>query len=164
MDKSSRHSKIIGNFGEHIIANWLSRSGLEVAIIDHTGIDIVAYNPKTEKRYGITVKSRARNKGKEKTNVTLFSKKNGDIQKIKNACEAFTCEPWIGIYVENDVEYNAGADLYLIDLKHYLKHYHINKRNITYSWQMTSKNIKKYASDNKIHHLRVIFDKSNWNL
>ena len=43
--KSPRHQKIIGNFGESLICNWLSRSGFEVAVVDHTGIDIVAYNP-----------------------------------------------------------------------------------------------------------------------
>lgn len=43
--KSTRHQKIIGNFGENIICNWLSRSGFEVTVVDHTGIDIVAYNP-----------------------------------------------------------------------------------------------------------------------
>ena len=41
--KSSRHQKIIGTFGENLICNWLSRSGFEVAVVDHTGIDIIAY-------------------------------------------------------------------------------------------------------------------------
>ncbi len=47
IDKSTRHQKIIGEFGEHLICNWLSRSGFEVTIVDHTGIDIIAYDPKT---------------------------------------------------------------------------------------------------------------------
>ena len=50
--KSSRHGKVIGSFGENIICNWLSRSGFEVIIVDHTGLDIIAYNPSTEKRIG----------------------------------------------------------------------------------------------------------------
>jgi hypothetical protein len=37
IDKSSRHSKIIGEFGEPFLCNWLSRSGFEVAVVDHTG-------------------------------------------------------------------------------------------------------------------------------
>ena len=52
VDKSSRHQKIIGDFGEHLICNWLSRSGFEVTIVDHTGIDIVAYNPKKIEDWG----------------------------------------------------------------------------------------------------------------
>jgi len=47
--KSSRHQKIIGNFGEQLICNMLSRTGFEVTIVDHTGIDIIAYNPKTKR-------------------------------------------------------------------------------------------------------------------
>ena len=27
ISKSTRHQKIIGEFGEHLICNWLSRSG-----------------------------------------------------------------------------------------------------------------------------------------
>ncbi len=40
IDKSSRHSKIIGAFGEAFLSNWLSRSGFEVTIVDHTGLDV----------------------------------------------------------------------------------------------------------------------------
>jgi Holliday junction resolvase-like predicted endonuclease len=58
IEKSSRHPKIIGSLGEHLVCNWLSRSGFEVAVVDHTGIDVIAYNPKTKERLGITVKSR----------------------------------------------------------------------------------------------------------
>jgi len=46
IEKSTRHQKIIGAFGEHFLCNWLSRSGFEVSIVDHTGIDLIAYNPK----------------------------------------------------------------------------------------------------------------------
>ena len=47
--KSPRHSKIIGDFGELKICNWLSRSGFEIALVDHTGIDIVAYDKNQDK-------------------------------------------------------------------------------------------------------------------
>ena len=82
--KSSRHQKIIGKFGEYMICNWLSRSGFEVALVDHTGIDIIAYNPLTRQRLGITVKSRTRTPGKEDTPVNIFSYRKGkdDRQKL----------------------------------------------------------------------------------
>ena len=57
--KGTRHQKIIGGFGELLLCNWLSRSGFEVAVVDHTGIDIIAYEPHSQKRLGITVKSRS---------------------------------------------------------------------------------------------------------
>lgn len=40
--KSTRHQKIIGDLGEYMICNWLSRSGFEVTLADHTGLDIIA--------------------------------------------------------------------------------------------------------------------------
>ena len=43
--KGTRHSKVIGEFGEAFVANWLSRSDFEVTIVDHTGLDIIAYPP-----------------------------------------------------------------------------------------------------------------------
>lgn len=33
--KGSRHQKVIGDFGENLICNWLSRSGFEVVLVDH---------------------------------------------------------------------------------------------------------------------------------
>ena len=111
--KSSRHQKIIGDFGENLVCNWLSRSGFEVILVDHTGIDIIAYNPSKKQRLGITVKFRTRDAGKEKgsVNVLSYQKEKDDRQKLLNACEAFACEPWIAVYVET-LEF---ADLFIND-------------------------------------------------
>jgi len=100
--KSSSHPKIIGKFGENIICNLLSRSGFETAFVDHTGIDVVAYNPSTNERLGITIKSRTRNVGKERTAVNIFRSRKEDRRKLLDACKAFACKPWIAIYVETE--------------------------------------------------------------
>ena len=73
-----------------------------MTIVDHTGIDIIAYHHITKKRLGITVKSRTRESGTEQSSVNIFKRKEGrnDRQKLLDACEAFNCEPWIGIYVK----------------------------------------------------------------
>ena len=42
LNKCSRHSKIAGDFGETLILYWLSKYGFECALVDHTGIDIIA--------------------------------------------------------------------------------------------------------------------------
>lgn len=120
--KSTRHQKVIGNFGEILICNWLSRLGFEVTLVDHTGIDIIAYNPSTKQRLGITVKSRTRNIGKEKEPVNILSYRKGknDRQKLLDACETFACEPWMAIYVET----LKSADVYLTSLENYDKKYH----------------------------------------
>jgi hypothetical protein len=42
INKSSGHAKITGDFGESLILYWLSKYGFECALVDHTGIDIIA--------------------------------------------------------------------------------------------------------------------------
>ena len=127
IDKSSRHQKIIGDFGENLICNWLSRSGFEVTIVDHTGIDLIAYHPSSHQRLGITVKSRTRTAGKEDASVNVFSYQGGrdDRRKVKDACQAFACEPWIAIYVEA-TDY---AEVYLTSLENYDQKYRGKKRS-----------------------------------
>ena len=58
MMKSTRHSKIIGDFGELFVCDTHSKSGFEVLRVDHTGLDVSAYNVVNVRRLGITVKSR----------------------------------------------------------------------------------------------------------
>lgn len=157
--KSSRHSKIIGDFGENLICNWLSRSGFEVSIVDHTGIDIVAYNPQNNQRLGITVKSRTRTPENENSSVNFFSYQNkkNDRKKVLNACKAFACQPWIGIYVES----SNHADLYLTSLNNYDKNYGKEGRAIE-DWKMTTKNKIKYNNDKNVKHIQINFKSINW--
>ncbi|MGA2915859.1 MAG: hypothetical protein ABSE89_07510 [Sedimentisphaerales bacterium] len=157
INKSSRHQKVIGNFGESILCNWLSRSGFEVAIVDHTGVDIIAYNKRTKKRLGISVKSRTRTSGKETEPVNIFTNKKNDRNKLKMACKAFRCEPWIAVYVETEKE----ADVYLTSVKNYDKKYWI-KNKIVDDWKMSKSYIDEYTADTKVKHIKIKFDKSKW--
>ena len=158
--KSSRHQKIIGNFGENLISNWLSRSGFEVTIVDHTGMDIITYNPATKRRLGITVKSRTRNVGKEETTVNIFSRRKGknDRQKLIAACEAFSCEPWIGVYVET----SGAADVYLTSLNNYDEKYLGRAEKAVDVWKMGSKDRERYEMDSHVKHIRIEFHDTNW--
>lgn len=156
IEKSSRHQKIIGDLGEHLVCNWLSRSGFEVTIVDHTGIDVIAYDPKTKKRLGITVKSRTRNQGKEKESVNLFNNRKGDRQKTKGACEAFKCETFIAVYIEM-TEY---ADLYLTSLSHYDAKY--RSGSVVDDWKMSSKWLTAYDEDEEVKHLHIAFRAKSW--
>jgi hypothetical protein len=158
--KSSRHHKIIGDFGESLICNWLSRTGFEVARVDHTGIDLIAYNPILKKRMGITVKSRTRNIGKENDSVNILScnKNKDDRKKLLNACIAFDCEPWIGIYVET-TDY---ADIYLTSLKNFESKYGSTKKIKVQTWKMTLDFQTKYGKDKKVKHLRLDFHRKFW--
>ena len=158
--KSSRHQKIIGDFGEALLCNWLSRSGFEVTIIDHTGIDIVAYNPSARQRLGISVKSRTRQTSQEASSVNIFSyqKNKDDRQKVLDACEAFACEPWIGIYVE----LRDSADIFLLSLEHYDRRYRGNAERAIDDWKMGEKYRKEYARDADIKQIHMKFVNKSW--
>lgn len=158
--KSSRHQKIIGDFGEHLICNWLSRSGFEVVPVDHTGLDIVAYNPITKERLGVTVKSRTRRRGLEQDPVNIFSYQGGkdDRKKLLAACEAFACEPWIAVYVEAD----EFADLYLTSLAHYDEKYRGKNGRAIDDWKMTEKLRAQYDADPEVKHIRIRFEATHW--
>jgi len=97
LSKSSRHSKITGDFGEALVLYWLSKYGFECAFVDHTGIDIIAKNTCTGEVMGISVKSRSRNIGKETTYLTIS---NENFDKATAACEAFGCVPYFAIVVD----------------------------------------------------------------
>ncbi|MBI5583325.1 MAG: hypothetical protein HY892_05850 [Deltaproteobacteria bacterium] len=158
--KSTRHHKIIGNLGEGLVCNWFSRSGFEVTIVDHTGIDIVAYNPKTQNRLGITVKSRTRGKGMESSSVNVFSyqRAKNDRQKLLDACTAFACEPWIAVYVESTM----SADLYLLSLTHYDSHYKSTRGRAIDAWKMSKHYRETYTRDPEVQHIHMEFNTSGW--
>ncbi len=159
--KSTRHQKIIGDFGEALLCNWLSRSGFEVTIVDHTGIDIVAYNPQTGERLGISVKSRTRRQGTETTSVNIFSYQKGknDRQKAIDACEAFAAEPWIATYVES----SDYANLYLLSLKHYDQEYRSKEKRAIDTWKMGRNHQERYQTDPDVRNIRMDFSGSSWN-
>lgn len=158
--KSTRHQKIIGDFGEQLICNFLSRSGFEVTVINHTGIDIIAYHKSTQKRIGITVKSRTRSTGTEDDSVNIFSYQNGknDRQKVIDACQAFACEPWIAIYVEK----SKCADVYITSLDNYDKKYRGSTSRAIDDWKMGNSYMSKYESDPDVKHIRLDLSFTNW--
>jgi hypothetical protein len=160
IQKGTRHQKIIGDFGEGVLLNWLSRSGFEVCLVDHTGLDVIAYHPVTKKRLGISVKSRTRNVGKECTHVNILSyqKEKNDRQKLLDACEAFACDSYIAVYVET-VNY---ADLYLTSLAHYDQKYRAREGRALDDWKMGKKYTEEYDKDPDVKHVRMDFRATNW--
>jgi Holliday junction resolvase-like predicted endonuclease len=161
INKSTRHQKIVGDFGEHLVCNWLSRSGFEVTIVDHTGIDVIAYRP-GEERLGITVKSRTRLPGTESSGVYIFRKPQ-DRKKLEDACKAFACKPWIAIYVESE----KTADLYLTSLANYDGKYRAQQSRkieklVTEGWRMTANEMEKYSADTQVRHIQIEFIDQNW--
>lgn len=157
IEKSTRHQKIIGNMGEHLVCNWLSRSGFEVAVVDHTGIDLIAYDPKSKERMGITVKSRTRNL-RETESVNVFDNRKKDREKVQDICRAFSCAPWIAIYVEK----KDSADLFMTSLTNYDANYRTSEGKSVDDWKMSPKWIRAYDQDEKVMHIHLSFEAVNW--
>lgn len=114
ISKSSRHSKITGDFSEALVLYWLSKHRFECARVDHTGIDLIPKNPYTSEVMGISVKGRSRNPGKEETNVRIGKE---DLQKAREACKAFGCVPYFAIVVD-------AADcirVFITSMEHFVK-------------------------------------------
>jgi Holliday junction resolvase-like predicted endonuclease len=95
--RSSRHSKITGDFAERLVLYWLSKSGFECVWVDHTGIDIIAAAKDGTPLIGISVQSRSRIPGKGRVSVNLH-----DFEKARAACRPFRCVPYSAIVVDRD--------------------------------------------------------------
>jgi len=151
--KSTRHSKIAGNFGENIVIYWLSKYGFECALVDHTGIDIIAKNPHTQEVMGISVKSRTRSEGGEGESVTIPNK---NLNKANAACKAFGCIPYFAIVVD------AGdiIRVYILSMAHLLKIH--PKGNRSSEWKMGREYINKYFKDEQIKSFVSKTEIMNW--
>ncbi len=158
VEKGTRHTKIVGIFGEYVVCNWLSRSGFEASVIDHTGMDLIAYDPRTNRRLGITVKSRTRDSGKETASVNIFQNTHQDREKLKQACKTFGCDPWIALYVECEKD----AELYLLSLAHYDSKYRSKMKRVVDAWSMSQKSKKEYDLDSEVACIHSTFAYKMW--
>jgi Holliday junction resolvase-like predicted endonuclease len=140
--KSSRHSKITGDFGEELVLYWLSKHGFECARVDHTGIDLIARNPHTGDVMGISVKSRTRTVGTEGDQVNVGSK---DLEKAKAACEAFGCSPYFAIVVDAD----GVVRVFITSAKRFQELIPPTPRGGT-SWKMSASDLARYSGDSEI--------------
>jgi Holliday junction resolvase-like predicted endonuclease len=94
---SANHAKITGEFGEHLVLYWLSKNGYESVHAQYIGIDIIA--SRNGKRIGISVKSRSRKEGRSDYSLTI-GKPLDQIQKVKNTCLQFACEPYFAFVID----------------------------------------------------------------
>jgi Holliday junction resolvase-like predicted endonuclease len=149
MQKSSRHSKITGDFGEALVLYWLSKRGFECARVDHTGIDLLARRPNSEEVLGISVKCRSRNEGKEAEGINLLRK---DDRKIEAACEAFRCVPYVAVVADQ----GEFVRVFLLPLAH--------ARALAPggSWGMTEKKVISYKKDLAIESFELESGHGDW--
>ena len=153
INKSTRHSKITGDFTESLILYWLSKYGFECALVDHTGIDIIAYNPHTKERMGISVKSRSRNTGTEGQYLSI---PNSNFEKVQAACDAFGCIPYFAIVIDEGNDIHA----FITSMKHLLK-LHPMKEKVS-GWKMSRQWVGKYYSDQEIKTFHFSHKTTTW--
>ena len=136
--KSTRHAKITGDFGEMAVLYWLSKYGFECALVDHTGIDIIARNPHTNEIMGISVKSRSRTEEQEDEYVSI---PNDNFDKAEKACAAFGCIPYFAIVVD------AGETIrgFILPMAKVLTLFPKGKAGS--GWKMTEPYLARYAAD-----------------
>ncbi|MDP2907177.1 MAG: hypothetical protein Q8O03_04515 [Nanoarchaeota archaeon] len=151
--KSSRHSKITGDFSESLILYWLSKYGFECANVDHTGIDIIARNPHTNEVMGISVKGRSRNTGKEGTYVSI---RNDNFEKIEKACKAFNCIPYFAIVVDEEDKIYA----FILSMKELLRLFPKGRR--VCAWKMNKKHITQYYNNPNIEIFEFDYKTHSW--
>ena len=139
--KSTRHSKITGNFGEALLLYWLSKHGFECASVDHTGIDLIARNPNNNELMGISVKSRSRKLGTEESYISI---PRDNFDKAQRACDAFGCIPYFGIVADG-----AGViRVFVISAAHLLQLFPHGKR--VSAWKMSKQYLSRYYEDPEI--------------
>jgi Holliday junction resolvase-like predicted endonuclease len=136
INKSTRHAKITGDFGEALVLYWLSKYGFECARIDHTGIDIIARNPHTQEVMGISVKSRSRTEGTEAEYVSI---PNDSFDKVKAACKAFGCVPYFAVVVDAGDKIRA----FIVPMPRLLALFPKGKRGT--GWYLSPRCLKRYA-------------------
>ena len=153
IEKSKRHSKITGDFGETMVMYWLSKYGYDVARVDFTGIDLIAYNRKTKERLGITVKARSRMEGKSESHINLPKEK-----EVFRACESFGCKPYLAVIVDTVDVFNK-IRLYLLPWTEMRK---LHARGGNRSWGMKKSQIERYENNQKIKKITFDYNIKDW--
>jgi hypothetical protein len=153
IDKSSRHSKITGDFAENLVLYWLSKYGFECARVDHTGIDLIAKNPNTGELMGISVKGRSRNEDRGDSHLPI---RKDNFDKAQAACQAFNCTPYFAIVVDRENE----TLIFILSMEKLLTLFPPGER--VSAWKMREKWLNQYLVDPDIQIIRFKHKIVNW--
>jgi len=153
INKSPRHSKITGDFGEALVLYWLSKYGFECARLDHTGIDLIARNPHTKELMGISVKSRSRSAGTERSSLRIPA---NNFEKADLACAAFSCTPYFAIVIDEGKIIRG----YLLSMAHLLTLFPDTKSGAY--WRMGEQFLNRFAGDAEIKAFELHTTTKRW--
>ena len=152
--KSSRHSKITGDFAEGLVLYWLSKYGYECARVDHVGIDLIARNPKNNERLGISVKSRSRYDGTEGESVLLPA---DGFDKADRACQTFGLIPYYAVVIDG----GGKIRCYMTTLAHLREVAGGTPEGNRY-WKMGGKRVELYRNDPLIEIFEMEVTACSW--
>ena len=156
VDRSTRHPKIAGNFFESLVLYLLSKNGFECALVDHTGIDLLARNPHTRELLGISVKGRTRNSGEKAGRVKIDNCEN-HFEKIDAACSAFgDAVPYLAVVVDAE-DIIAGV---LVSVKHIREQY--SSESSALNWGMDKNSLSNYYDDPNIKAFKYSSSAIKW--
>ncbi len=153
VEKSTRHSKITGDFAESLVLYWLSKYGFESALVDHTGIDLISRNPHTNELMGISVKARSRKTGKEGQYLRIS---NDNFSKAHAACDAFGCIPYFALVIDQGNKIYA----FITSMSHLLELHPMAQTSS--GWKMTKKWLQTYRDDPEVKMFEFEHETSSW--
>ena len=151
--KSTRHAKITGDFAEAVVLYWLSKYGFECARVDHTGINLIARNPRTEEIMGISVMSRCRREGSEDEYLSI---PNDNFAKAEAACRAFGCVPYFAIVVDAADTIRA----FIVPAARLREYFPLRRR--ASGWRMSEAYLQRYREDALIMGFEFKTKTSRW--
>jgi hypothetical protein len=157
--KSQMHSRITGDFGESMLLYFLSKHFFEPVLVDHSGIDIIAYNKSNKRRIGISVKSRSRTLQRPKDGLLV----SGDnYHKIIDSCNFFDSEPYMCfVFDVPTLETQGTIYMFLMPMKTILKYYPKYKDGKDFTFTIIS-NLESYYEDIDISKIKFNYNSENW--
>ncbi|NLI97567.1 hypothetical protein GX441_02775 [bacterium] len=155
MNEKQQTPENFRRFWRNLVLYWLSKNGFECARVDHTGIDLIARNPKTKELAGISVKSRTRKHGTETEGIYID---NDEFEKVQKACKAFGCIPYYALVA--DLEIQNKIWVFILSMKKILSLYEKGKNVL--SWKMTPKLIESYKNDKDIKMIVFSYTTLQW--
>jgi hypothetical protein len=161
--RSTRHSKITGDFAEHLTLYLLSKHGFECARIDHTGMDLIARNRHTDELMGISVKSRSRKARRSHAAMNIPSdnfKKLSDACEafISDACEAFKCVPYYSFIIDRE----DRISVYIMSQETLFELYPKAKSGLMVAWSMNDAAIERYCNNSNIYRWELTHRVESW--
>jgi len=157
-----RHTKIVGDFGEHLILYWLSKHGYECVHVDHVGIDLIAARPDSSERLGVSVKSRDIQRPQSVGGDIVIAKQREEkLAKVYSACEAFACAPYLAVVLDQNTDQHEKKIYgFMTPFEHFLAMHSPNTKGLSWKWKERA--LESYRHDDKVKMFECDYQNIRW--